>query len=101
VDFLQSKSEMKGMRKEKKIQPKADRPLDVKEKVLKALEEVRPYISSHGGGVELVSVKGGRAIIKISGACVSCPMASATFGAGMEELIKRKVPEVKEIEFRM
>lgn len=74
---------------------------DLKEKVGKALDEVRPYISSHGGGIRLISAKGGKVVIKISGACVSCPMVSATFGAGMEKLIKEKVPEVKEIKFKM
>ena len=71
----------------------------LKEKVLKVLEEVRPYIESHGGGVKLVSAQDEKVVIKISGACVGCPMAQATFGAGMEELIKEKVPEVKEVEF--
>lgn len=74
---------------------------DLKEKVAKVLEEVKPYIESHGGGIKLVSAKDGKVVIKISGACVGCPMAQATFGTGMEEMIKEKVPEVKEIEFRM
>lgn len=64
------------------------------------LAEVRPSIESHGGGLKLVSAKDGKVVIKISGACVGCPMAQATFGAGMEELIKEKVPEAKEIEFK-
>lgn len=74
---------------------------DFKEKVAKVLEEVKPYIESHGGGVKLVSAKDGKVVIKISGACVGCPMLGATFGTGMQELIKEKVPEVRKIEFRM
>ena len=72
---------------------------DLKTKVAKALEEVKPYIESHGGGFDLVSVKDGQVKIKIKGACLGCPMAQATFGAGMEEMIKKKVPAVKEVEF--
>jgi Fe-S cluster biogenesis protein NfuA len=72
---------------------------DLKTKVEKALEEVKPYIESHGGGFSLISVKGGRVKIKIEGACLGCPMAQATFGAGMEEMIKKAVPEIKKVEF--
>lgn len=72
---------------------------NLKEKVTKVLREVKPYIQFHGGGIKLVSAKDGKVVIKISGACVGCPMAAATFGAGMEEMIKEKVPEVKKIEF--
>ncbi|MFC1727048.1 NifU family protein [Patescibacteria group bacterium] len=71
----------------------------LKQQVEQALKEVKPYIESHGGGFDLVSVKNGKVKIQIKGACLGCPMAQATFGAGMEEMIKEKVPEVKEVEF--
>ena len=72
---------------------------NLKTKVEKALEEVKPYIESHGGGFDLVSVQDGIAKIKIKGACLGCPMAQATFGAGMEKMIKKAVPEIKEVKF--
>lgn len=81
-----------GLRKMKKT--------DLKQKVNKALEGVRPYVESHGGGFDLVSAKDGKVVIKIKGTCLGCPMARATFGAGMEEMIKEKVPEVKKVEFK-
>jgi Fe-S cluster biogenesis protein NfuA len=71
----------------------------LKTKVEKALEEVRPLIESHGGGFRVLSAEGGRVKIKIEGACVGCPMAQATFGAEMEEMIKGKVKGIKEIKF--
>lgn len=72
---------------------------NLKSKLNKALEEITPYIESHGGGIELVSVKGGKAVIKIKGACLGCPMVQATFGAGMKKMIKKKVKEIKKVEF--
>ncbi|MFZ5365879.1 MAG: NifU family protein [Patescibacteria group bacterium] len=71
----------------------------LKEKVSRALEKVRPQVQAHGGDLKLVGVKNGQVTIKILGACLGCPMAQATFGAGMEEFIKEEIPEVKKIKF--
>ena len=68
-------------------------------KVTAALKEVIPYIESHGGGVELVSVKSGKATIRIKGVCVGCPMANVTFDESLKSTIKKKVPEIKKVEF--
>lgn len=73
---------------------------NLEEKVKAALEEIQPMIEAHGGGIKIVSVKNGKVVIKILGACLGCPMAEATFGQGMEEMIKDKVPQIKEIEFQ-
>jgi Fe-S cluster biogenesis protein NfuA len=72
---------------------------DVKKRVEKALEQMREYIESHGGGFEVTAVSRDKIKIKIKGACLGCPMAQATFGAGMEEVIKKAVPEIKDVEF--
>jgi Fe-S cluster biogenesis protein NfuA len=72
---------------------------DLKTQVKKALAEIEPMIASHGGEVKVIEAKDGKVTIKAGGACVGCPMAQATFGAGMEELIKEKVPAVKEVKF--
>ena len=71
----------------------------LEEKITIALGKIRPQIQAHGGDLELVSVKNDQAIIKILGACLGCPMAQVTFGQGMEEFIKKEVPEVKKIKF--
>lgn len=71
----------------------------LKTKIEKALEQVRPGIESHGGGLKLVSVKNGTVRIRIRGACVGCPMAQATFDEGVSRFLKEKVGEVKKVEF--
>lgn len=69
------------------------------EKVNKALLEIKPQIQAHGGDVEIVKIKNGQLTLKILGACLGCPGAAMTFGSGMEELIRSKVPEVKKVKF--
>lgn len=71
----------------------------LEEKIAKALQKIRPSIQTHGGDLELVSVKNGQVTIKILGACLGCPMTQVTFGEGMEEFIRKEVPEVKKIKF--
>lgn len=71
-----------------------------KEKIAKIIkEEIKPYLNSHGGDIELVEVTKGNVVkVRLVGACQGCPMANLTLTGFVEELIKSKVPEVKEVE---
>ncbi len=70
----------------------------MKEKVLKALEKVRPHLQADGGDVELVDVTAdGVVTVKLKGACGCCPMATMTLQQGVARVIKQEVPEVKEV----
>ena len=67
------------------------------EKVLN--EEVRPMLSMHGGGVELVEVaQDGTVKVRLTGGCCGCPSAQATLVGVVENAIKSKVPQVKKVE---
>jgi len=71
----------------------------LKEKVEKALEEVRPALKADGGNVELVDVtEDGIVKLKLTGACGHCPMSTYTLKMGIEKTLKAKVPEVKSVE---
>lgn len=72
---------------------------DLKKAVVKALAEVMPFLESHGGGLEVVSVKKGKAVLKIKGACLGCPLSQVTYGEEMKKMIKKKVAEIKTVEF--
>lgn len=72
---------------------------NLEEKVEAVLTTVRPGIEAHGGGLELVEVKGKTAKIRIQGACVGCPMAQATFDEGVRRLVLKEVQGVEEVEF--
>jgi Fe-S cluster biogenesis protein NfuA/hemerythrin-like domain-containing protein len=67
------------------------------EKVEKALDDIRPYIRGHGGEVEVVGFEDGVVTVKLTGACVGCPQASATLTNGIEALLVDRLPEVKEV----
>ncbi|MBI5874045.1 MAG: NifU family protein [Candidatus Omnitrophica bacterium] len=70
----------------------------MKEKVEDALKEVRPMLEADGGNVELISVTDdGKVTLKLTGACGSCPMSQMTLKMGVERIIKKKVPEIKEV----
>jgi Fe-S cluster biogenesis protein NfuA len=69
-----------------------------KEQVEKVLDLVRPSIQSDGGDVELIKVREDNVIeVRLKGACGTCPMATYTLKAGIERVMKEKIPEVKEV----
>ena len=69
----------------------------MRQEVEKALETIRPQLQADGGDIELVDVEDGVVKVKLTGACVGCPMAQITLKDGVERLIKAAVPEVKEV----
>ena len=70
----------------------------LKEKVQKALNDVRPSLQADGGDVELVEVnEEGIVKVRLKGACHGCPMAQATLQQGIEKYIKEKVPGVEKV----
>ncbi len=73
---------------------------ELKKKVEEALAQVRPYLQADGGDVELVDVDEVAKTVKVRliGACSGCPSAGMTLQAGVEESIKKAVPEIKSVE---
>jgi len=69
----------------------------MKEKVEAALAEIRPQLQADGGDVELVDVTDGTVKVKLKGACSGCPMAAMTLKEGIEQIIKKQVPEIVEV----
>jgi Fe-S cluster biogenesis protein NfuA len=67
------------------------------EKVEATLKKIRPSLEADGGNVELVSVKDGVVTVKLTGACAGCPMSQMTLKAGIERILKKEIPEVKEV----
>jgi Fe-S cluster biogenesis protein NfuA/nitrite reductase/ring-hydroxylating ferredoxin subunit len=73
-------------------------PVPVEARVLGALEEVRPYLQSHGGNVELVSLNEGVVRLRLEGSCSGCPSSAATLALAVEDAIRKAAPEIEEIE---
>ena len=69
----------------------------MKAQVQVALEEIRPYIQADGGDVELVSVEQGIVTIRMTGHCVGCPSSQVTLRQGIEQHLRKRVPDIVEI----
>jgi Fe-S cluster biogenesis protein NfuA len=73
-------------------------PVDVETRVRQALENVRPYLGSHGGDVELLGVSDGVAQLRLGGTCNGCPSSTVTLRNAIEEAIMRAAPDLQRIE---
>jgi Fe-S cluster biogenesis protein NfuA len=70
----------------------------IKEKVVKVLERVRPYLQSDGGDIELIEVTDDMSVkVRLKGACHGCPYSMQTLKAGVEQAILKEVPEIKRV----
>jgi len=70
----------------------------IKEKVEAALKKIRPSLQADGGNVELVEVTtDGVVKVKLTGACLGCPMSQMTLKMGIGRILKKEVPEVKDV----
>lgn len=66
------------------------------DRVEQALESIRPYLITDGGNVRLVEITDDMIVkLELLGACGSCPMSAMTLKAGVEESIRKAVPEIK------
>lgn len=71
---------------------------EIRSKVEEALKSIRPYLEADGGNVELVELTDDNTVkVELTGACKSCSMSMMTMKAGIEETIKRSVPEIKSV----
>ncbi len=73
-------------------------PLDLDTRVRQALDKVRPLLRSHGGNVELLSLAGGVARLRMLGSCDGCPSSAMTLKLAIEQAIYDKAPDVTAIE---
>lgn len=68
------------------------------ERIRTALDGVRGALQSHGGDIEFISFEGGRLVVRLQGACNSCPLASFTMRMGVERMVRSEVPEVTAVQ---
>lgn len=71
---------------------------DLRQRVEAALEKVRPSLQRDGGDIELLDVSEGVAKVKLQGACAGCPMSQMTLTWGVEQALKKEVPEILRVE---
>ena len=72
---------------------------DLLQKVASAIETIRPYLKADGGDVELIDVTDDLVVkVRLTGACDGCPFSLMTLKAGIEQAVRRNVPEIKELQ---
>ncbi len=75
----------------------SDATADMKNRVTSALDEVRPALQMDGGDVELVGIEDGIVRVRLLGACGGCPMATMTLVGFVEERLRARVPEIRQV----
>lgn len=71
---------------------------EIKARVEKALEKIRPYLVADGGDISIVDVTDDMVVkVELKGACHGCPFSMQTLKAGVEMAVKNEVPEIREV----
>jgi len=71
----------------------------MEENIKKILEEnVKPMLAMHLGSLDFVGFENGVVSIRFKGTCVGCPLSNLTLKAGIESVLKEKIPEVERVE---
>jgi Fe-S cluster biogenesis protein NfuA len=71
---------------------------EITKKVSDSIELIRPFLQNDGGDISLVEVTNDFIVkVKLLGACGSCPYSLMTLKNGVEQAIRRDVPEIKEV----
>jgi Fe-S cluster biogenesis protein NfuA len=75
-----------------------DSTVNLVERIDRALDELRPFLRSDGGDITVLHVREDLVVeVELQGACAHCAQAAMTMRAGVEEAVRRVVPEVKEV----
>ncbi|TDL99941.1 MAG: hypothetical protein C4K58_01470 [Flavobacteriaceae bacterium] len=67
------------------------------QKIEQALLEIRPFLKSDGGDIEFVSLENDIVTVRLLGACTGCSVNESTLKLGVENTIKKYLPEIKEV----
>jgi len=70
----------------------------IRERVEKALTELKPRLQADGGDIELLGIVDGIVKVRLKGACARCPMSTMTLKIGVEQYLKKKIPEIVRVD---
>ena len=73
-------------------------PISLEERVVEALDSVRPFLASHGGNVQLLGIDDGVARLRLEGSCDGCPASAATLEHALKEAIDATAPDLLGLE---
>ncbi|HKK09270.1 MAG TPA: NifU family protein [Bacteroidales bacterium] len=71
----------------------------IEKKVNNVLEQIRPYLQADGGDIKFINLTEDMTVnVELQGACGSCPYSVMTLKNGVEEAVKKAVPEIKSVD---
>ncbi|MGB7393274.1 MAG: NifU family protein [Pricia sp.] len=71
---------------------------ELRTKVQKALDEIRPFLQSDGGDISLVSIDNENSVkVRLEGNCIGCSVNQMTLKSGVEMTIKKYAPQIEEV----
>ena len=71
---------------------------ELTENVMKALDEIRPFLKSDGGDITLIAIEDEKHVkVRLEGACTSCSVNQMTLRAGVETTIKKFAPPIETV----
>ena len=72
--------------------------MELREKVLTALEEIRPFLAADGGDISLIDIEDDKIVkVQLQGACAGCSVNQMTLKSGVEMTIKKHAPQIQEV----
>ncbi|MBS4035801.1 MAG: NifU family protein [Ignavibacterium sp.] len=68
-------------------------------KVENVIDQIRPYLEADGGNIRFVNITDDNVVnVELLGACGSCPMSQMTLKNGVEQAVRKAIPEIKSVE---
>ena len=72
---------------------------ELETKVRNVIEQIRPYLQADGGDISFVELTTDNVVnVELQGACGSCPFSRMTLKNGVEDAMKKALPEIKSVE---
>lgn len=72
---------------------------EIEKKVANVLDQIRPYLQADGGDIRFVNLTDDLTVnVELQGACGTCPYSVMTLKNGVEEAVKKAIPEIKSVE---
>jgi len=77
---------------------KQEKRQEIERKIYETIDKVRPYLQADGGDITLEEITEDLTVkVQLTGACGSCPFSLFTLKNGVEQALKKEIPEVKEV----
>ena len=72
--------------------------METQTRIEEALAQIRPMLARHLGDIEFVKFEEGTVYVRMLGMCHGCPLSQLTLKAGVEDLLRSQIAEVKSVE---